>query len=497
MREREGRSELSPTYLEREPLQDHCGVVAAYCAHGTPFFISGVAGLQKIQTRGYDGAGVCLLTEEGEVASFKDQGMISDVFNEDVIDEFKSKSGASWLFQTRYGTSGAANFDNVQPIIRTHQCSGETFAMVHNGQFDNEKLVFGSDSDSVRFADELAKTEGNNWNERILAMHNTSGGAWSVCIATNEGLYLLRDSYGIRPLSFGMKMDRNDNLVWVAASETAALEVMGVSTYREVLPGSVIKLDKKGINIIQESEDKAPKAACVFENIYLDNGNSAIHAVRSDASEIRTAISVTQFRKSCGRILASEETLDMPRQVDFAIGIPGTGIAGGRTYAEHVGVPYIQAISDRRPAETDARTFMTPDINQIPNKIRDHFYFEKNYLHGMRVVLVDDSMVRGNITKGIIRLLKQEYGVNSVHIRILCPPIDKPCYLGINTRSPEELIAFRNNNDVEQMREEIGADSLSFLSDDGLIKATESESGFCLGCMAHHTPPVGPNVELH
>jgi amidophosphoribosyltransferase len=423
--------------------------------------------------------------------------MISDVFSEEVIDGFKNKSGSSWLFQTRYGTNGAGSFENVQPIIRVHECSGETFAMVHNGQFSNEELFCGEDSDSVRFANELAHANGNNWNERILGMHNKSEGAWSVCIATSEGMFLFRDKYGIRPLSFGMKMDRNDNLVWVAASETAALEVMGVSTYREVTPGSVIKLDANGMNIIQEADTNiCQKAACVFENIYLENGNSAIHAIREDAYEIKKAISVTQFRKSCGTILAQEETLDMPHQVDFAIGIPGTGIAGGRTYAERVGVPYIQAITDRRPAEVDARTFMTPDIQQIPNKIRDHFYFEKNFLTGMSVVLIDDSMVRGNITKGIIRLLKEEYSVTSVHIRILCPPIDKPCYLGINTRSPEELIAYRNGNDVEQIREEIGADTLQFLSDTGLVKATETENGFCLGCMAHHQPPVGPNANL-
>jgi amidophosphoribosyltransferase len=212
-------------------------------------------------------------------------------------------------------------------------------------------------------------------------MHNNSGGAWSVCIATNEGLYLLRDSYGIRPLSFGMKMDRNDNLVWVAASETAALEVMGVSTYREVLPGSVIKLDKKGINIIQESCDQTDKAACVFENIYLENGNSAIHAIRNDASEIRKAITVTQFRKSCGRILASEETLDMPHKVDFAIGIPGTGIAGGRTYAEHIGVHIFKLFLIKTLKLM--RTFMT----QYDKSGKIRHYFEK-LLTWNEVVLV-------------------------------------------------------------------------------------------------------------
>ncbi len=493
MAEREGRSEYSPVYLEREPLQDHCGVVAAFCPEGTPFFVSGVAGLQKIQTRGYDGAGVCMVSRDGDIDTYKNTGVISQVFTKEVVQRFKEQEGKTWLFQTRYGTSGASAFDNVQPIIRNH-LSGESFAFVHNGQFANETVVFGADSDSVRFADTLAQSCGETWDERILSLHNQSSGAWSACIATENELFLLRDRFGIRPLSFGMKMDRNDKSVWVVASETAALNVMGVTSIREVLPGSVIKLDEKGMHIIQTPDTvDQDKAACIFENIYLANGNSAVHATRETDLEIQESLSVTQFRRQCGRLLAQEELLDMPHLVDYAIGVPGTGIAGGREYAEYVGVPYIQAISDVRPPETDARTFMTPDINQIPQKIRDHFYFEKNYLAGMRVVLVDDSMVRGNITKGIIRMLKEECGVQSVHIRILCPPIDKPCYLGINTRSPKELIAYRNDNDIEKIREEIGADSLSFLSDTAVIRATDSHGGFCLGCMAHHNPPTGPH----
>jgi len=299
---------------------------------------------------------------------------------------------------------------------------------------------------------------------------------------------LARDPYGVRPLAYGFR-----DGVCMAASETVALEAMGLDNFREVLPGQILKISKEGLfTLVPAAESKT--ACCIFENIYFGEGKSRLHAPRLSETEINTTPTIDNFRENCGRILAIEAPLTK-NEVDFAIGIPGTGIAGGRSFALESGLPYCQAISDRHPQD-DPRTFMTPNINEILQKVLKHFYFKENFLRGAKVVLVDDSIVRGNVMPGLIKLLKEEYGVKETHVRILCPPIDKSCYLGINTRQDSEMIASRHRGKIEEIRKEIGADSLAFLSDKGLLKAVGESDGFCLGCMINHHPPIDRRGEL-
>lgn len=476
---------------EREPLEDRCGIVAAFCEVDTPFFITGLAGLYQLQTRGYDGAGFYCVTTAGQTFQYKGEGLISDVFNTDAVARYKDIKASMWLYETRYGTDGATQVENIQPIITQHRLTGETFAVIHNGQFSDEEGFSGGElSDTRIFANQLAESTESSWNERILNMQKKKNGAWSLIIATPEGLYLMRDKYGVRPLGYGQKKDATTNQdIWLAASETSALKAMGVNEFFEVLPDSIVKISQKGIEKLQESDGIITgKAACIFENIYIGDGRSAIHSPRTTDLEINISPEIDEFRKKCGLILAREAPLS-GADVDIAIGIPGTGIAGGRSYAEVLGIPYLQAITDRNPQD-NPRTFMNPDISDIARQVLGHFYFHRNFLQGLRVVIIDDSIVRANITGGVIKLFKEEFGVKGVHVRVLCPPIDKSCYLGVNTRQDSELVAARHRGNIESIRREIGAASLAFLSDKGLLEAVGRSDGFCLGCMVNHRPPL-------
>lgn len=488
----ESLRDISPlARAEREPLQDRCGIVAAFCEEDTPFFITGLAGLYQLQTRGYDGAGFHCVTAAGQTFQCKGEGMISDVFNTDTVARYRDIKASMWLYETRYGTQGATKVENVQPIVTQHRLTGETFAVIHNGQFSDEDGLSGGEvSDTRIFANQLAESTEASWNERILNMQKKKNGAWSTIIATPEGLYLMRDRYGVRPLGYGKKKDAISNRdIWIAASETSALKAMGVSLSFEVLPDSVIKISKRGIEKLRKPNGiVTAQAACIFENIYIGDGRSAIHSPRTTDLEINTSPEIDEFRKRCGVILAKEAPLS-GADVDVAIGIPGTGIAGGRSYAEALGIPYLQAITDRNPQD-NPRTFMNPDINDIGRQVLGHFYLHKNFLQGLRVVIIDDSIVRANITGGVIKLFKEEFGVKGTHVRVLCPPIDKSCYLGVNTRKDSELAAARHRGNIEGIRQEIGADSLAFLSDKGLLEAAGQSDGFCLGCMINHYPPL-------
>lgn len=486
-------------FHEKEPLQDHCGIIVEYNCVDTKSFVSCLAGLKKLQTRGYDGAGVFTMNKNGDIQTHIGTGMITEAFDQEVVQNFKDYQAKLWMMQTRYGTNGDWRKENIQPIVRRRNDTGEIFALVHNGQFQN--IAEDGTSDTVVFAENLAQG-GADWDKLIIKLHQEQRGAWSVAIGTKNALYLLRDPYGIRPLVCGIKTNRlTGQTSYLAASETAGLSAMGAKDFWEVPPGNVIKITEQGIETIYQNGHQEP-APCIFENVYLQNGQTIVHRVEPNR-DLKSEPTVESFRRKCGELLALNENLDLASNIDFVVGIPGTGIAGGKAYAQTLGIPYIQAVTDRKPMENDARTFMTQDINEIPNKILGHFYFDANFFPGMNVVLIDDSIVRGNITTGLISLLRDQYKAKEVHIRVLCPPIDKPCHLGINTRKKSELIAAIDTDPslaeeenlkilTEHVRKTVGADTLTYLSSNDLKKAAGGGNQFCLGCMFGHNPPNWP-----
>ncbi len=478
---------------EKKPLADQCGIVAAYGTKDFSFFNTGLCGLKILQTRGYDGSGFGAITSDNNIWFHKGIGMVSEVFTQEVIEKYTHMRARSWTYQVRYGTSGAAHTDNVQPLRRTHKATNDVFLVAHNGQFSKEAGVSDNHiSDTLIFSDQLAQASEHNWDQRLQTLLKTKHGAWSLVVATKDALYLARDRFGFRPLSYGHAFDaQTQQMHWVVASETGALEAMGVSDMFELMPGTLAKISDKGLEIIVR--EKGPiRALCIFENIYIQHGAGKAHLPRTNQRQINSAPTVDEIRRRSGRILAREAPLTRV-QVDMVIGVPGTGIEGGMSFARDLDLPYFQAITDKADKFSEQRTFMTAQIQSIYQKVLDHFNFDPQALVNRNVALVDDSIVRGNITKGLVYLLKNFYHVKDIHLRVLCPPIDKPCHLGVNTREGSELIAAAFYGDVNKISEALGAQSLAYLSIAGLKEAmtgNPNASGFCTGCMFGQRYPI-------
>lgn len=481
------------SHQERAPLHDHCGIVAAFSPKDIAFFQTGLRGLQLLQTRGYDGAGFWAANSKGTTYQYKGKGMINEVFSPEILQLYREMKAKIWMYQVRYGTQGNFHKDNVQPVVMHHQATGQIFVIAHNGQFSREAgETADSESDTVRFAKQLANTKERTWEQRIAMCLSQKKGAWSLVIGTTDGLYLARDSFGFRPLVYGhVWKEELKGYMWVAASETSALETMGAQDCYELTPGVFAKITTKGLEIISRSADKK-RAHCIFENIYIQHGAGKAFMPRSSPRQISTAPKIDDVRRRSGAILAREAPLTK-HDVDMVIGVPGTGIEGGMQFARALDLPYFQAITDRASSFMEQRTFMTSMIDQIYQKVLEHFSFDEQTLKGRRVVLVDDSIVRGNITKGLISLLRSMYGVTAVHLRIVSPPIDKTCHLGVNTRSSNELIAARHGGNIQAIQQELAADSLAYLSGRGLKEAITGDAnarGFCMGCMTGHQYPI-------
>lgn len=482
----------SITQFERQPIEDHCGIVAAFSSHDIPFFTTGLKGLSILQTRGYDGAGFWAMNHKHKTFEHKGEGMIYEVFNPDIVKKYVVIPATTWIYQVRYGTFGGFNSQNVQPIVGKHT-DGSVFCVAHNGQFSKTKESENSDlSDTALFVKELEKTSGDTWDERIQRILQQKRGAWSLIIGTAQTLYLARDSFGFRPLAYGHLLDKNHNRsYWVVASETSALEQMGVEDFFEVMPGTITKITAKGMEVMSKTVG-GKRAMCVFENIYIQHGAGKAHLPRTSTRQINKSPTIDDIRRRTGRILAREAPLTK-NEVDMVIGVPGTGIEGGMMFARALDLPYFQAITDKIGPPQEQRTFMSAKIETIYDKVLNHFNFDAQTLKNRRVVLVDDSIVRGNITKGLVRLLKDQYHVLAVHLRILSPAIDKVCHLGVNTRSNKELIAATYFGDVEKIRQAITADSLVYISAGGLKEALTGDmmaKGFCMGCMVGQQYPI-------
>ena len=480
-------------HADKRPLLDRCGIIAAFSPVDVPFFQTGLRGLQLLQTRGYDGAGFWAVDTHGASYSYKGMGMINEVFSPEILHLYGEIHARAWVYQVRYGTSGVSDQSNVQPFVMTHRKTGDAFVVAHNGQFSVSSSTNAERaSDTHRYATELSETNGRKWDERIVSslLHKT--GAWSLVIGTGHALYLARDSWGFRPLVYGHVWKKEVNgYMWVVASETSSLETMGASDCFELMPGTIAKITSDGLKVLDHIAT-TKQALCMFENVYIQHGTGRAFLPRKSPRNIMRSPTVDDVRRRMGVILAREAPVSS-NDVDMVMGIPGTGIEGGMQFARALNIPYLQAITDKSRSHEEQRTFMTSSVNTIYQKVLDHFSFDAQTLKGRRVVLVDDSIVRGNITKGLIYLLREQYQVRSIHLRILCPPIDKPCHLGISTRSLIELIAARHNGDVLAIQAELKADSLLYLSAAGLREAVTKDPrarGFCMGCMVGQMYPI-------
>ena len=447
-------------------LHEECGVFGIY---GVPDAASlTYYGLHALQHRGQEGAGIVSVDEKGTFRRIKGGGLVTEVFNEEKLAGLK---GSMAIGHVRYTTAGGGGLENIQPFLFRHN-TGD-FALAHNGNIVNSKLLreylenrgslFQSTSDSEILAHLIKKETRYHDRPRIFSIIdalNMLEGAFAFLIMTANRIYACRDKYGLRPLSIGRLGDG-----WVVASETCAFDVLGAEFVRDVEPGEIVTIDRQGIRSRDYSQYKRHEM-CSMEYIYFARPDSDIEGCNVHA-----------YRKESGRLLCQEA----PVEADIVVGVPDSSLSAAMGYAEESGLPYEMGLIKNKYI---GRTFIQPTQELREKGVRMKLSAVRSIVRGKRVVLVDDSIVRGTTSRRIVTMLK-EAGASEVHVRIASPPMISPCFYGVDTSTYDELISARKN--VEEVRQEIGADSLSFLSPDSLLKAG-NHSELCMACFTGSYP---------
>ena len=434
-------------------------------------------GLFALQHRGQESAGIA--SANGTTINLHtDMGLVTQIFREP---DFYPLSGDLAIGHTRYSTTGSSQLCNAQPIL----VSGHhgQLALAHNGNIINSYQLkaqletqwsceFSSTTDSEVVAYLLANAPGQTWEERVFHCMRTLEGAFSLVALTPDTLIAARDSLGIRPLCLGQL-----NNGWVIASETCALDHLGATFVRDLDPGEVVVIDNNGIRSAKKQTDDSPqkRALCVFELIYFARPDSILDGQL-----------VYSVRQAMGAQLAREHSVD----ADLVIGIPDSSTAAAVGYAQESGIPYSDGLIKNRYV---GRTFIEPEQRLRDLGVRQKFNPLAEVIKGKRLVVVDDSIVRGTTTPHVVNLLRKA-GALEIHMRVCAPPIQHPCYMGVDMATRQELIAA--NNSVEEIRCMTGADSLGYLSVEGLLKvAGNDRGGFCDACFTGNYP-VPVQLEL-
>jgi amidophosphoribosyltransferase len=446
-------------------LHEACGVFGIY-APGADVARVVFFGLYALQHRGQESAGIT--TGDGkELRTFKSMGLVVQVFNEEELSFLK---GHLAIGHTRYSTTGSSKVCNAQPIVV--DCDLGQMALGHNGNLVNtmalsdqllaqgERLDTTTDSEVI--AKVIASAPGLDWESRIVHSLHRFQGAYSLVMLTPTTLFAARDPLGVRPLCIGRLKGG-----WVVASETCALDTVGADFIREVEPGELVVIDGEGLRSVRAVESRR-RALCIFEFIYFARPDSVI-----DGQLVYLA------RQEMGRHLARE----YPVEADLVIPVPDSAIPAATGYAQESGIPFGEGLIKNRYI---GRTFIQPDQRLRSVGVRLKFNPLPEVLAGKRVVVVDDSIVRGTTTPPVINLLRKA-GAKEVHMRICAPPMRFPCYLGVDTARRSELIAA--NMSVEEIREHIGADSLGYLSLEGLLDSVGMHQGqYCRACFTGGYP---------
>lgn len=458
--------------------QDACGVFGVW-APGEEVAKLTYYGLYALQHRGQESAGIA--TSDGNrISVYKDMGLVSQVFDESTLNTLQ---GHIAIGHCRYSTTGGSHWANAQPTLGA--TSEGTVALAHNGNLTNSAELYerileregrprqgeiaqGNTSDTALVTALLNGNDGRSLEQTALDLLPTLSGAFSFVFMDEHTLYAARDTHGVRPLVLG-RLERG----WVVASEQAALATVGASFIREIKPGEFIAIDETGVR--SQSFAPATPAGCVFEYVYL---------ARPDASI--SGRSVYESRVEMGRQLARENTHD----ADIVIPVPESGTPAAVGYAEESGIPFAHGFVKNAYV---GRTFIQPSqtLRQLGIKLKLNAL--ESVIRGKRVVVVDDSIVRGNTQRAIVRMLR-EVGAAEVHVKISSPPVKWPCFYGIDFASRAELIA--NGADTEEICTSIGADSLAYISEEGMISATEQpRERLCTACFTGNYPISLPSAD--
>jgi len=450
--------------FREDRFHDECGVFGVY-GHTEAANLT-YLGLYGLQHRGQESAGIA--SSDGcRIYSHKGMGLVADVFDNESI---KNLSGSSAIGHVRYSTAGESHIKNAQPFVVEYARGG--IAVAHNGnivnsfviraEFEAHGSIFQSGMDTETIVHLISSCKERNLIDRITYALSKLKGAFSLVFLTDKGtMVAARDPSGFRPLCLGRLRDS-----LVVASETCALDLIEATYIRDIEPGEIIVMDKKGLRSFKPFKPQAPKQ-CIFEMIYFARPDSYIFKK-----------SVYAVRKNFGRILAMEN----PVEADIVIPVPDSGVPAAIGYAEQSGIPFEKGIVR---SHYMGRTFIEPQDSIRHFGVKLKLNAVKEALRGKRVVVVDDSIVSGTTSRKIVKMIR-EARAKEVHLRISSPPSISPCFYGIDTPTKEELIA--SSHRVEEINSYITSDSLSYLSLKGLYKALGEEKGFCDACFTGKYP---------
>ena len=457
---------------ELKGLNEECGVFGIW-GHPDAAKIT-YYGLHSLQHRGQEGAGI-VVSNGDSLYGVKGEGLVTEVFTEEKISQLK---GNAAIGHVRYATAGGGGYDNVQPLLFRSQ--NGSLALSHNGnlinasmlkfQLENQGSIFQTTSDTEVLAHLMKRSGYLTVRESLKNSLPMLKGGYAFVILTEKEMLVALDPNGLRPLALGKLND-----AYVVASETCAFDIIGAEYIRDVEPGEMLVINHEGVQS-EIFSYHTTKAICSMEYVYFSRPDSNIQGIN-----VHTA------RKNLGRELAREAPID----ADVVTGVPDSSISAAIGYAEATGIPYEMGLIKNRYV---GRTFIQPSQALREQGVKMKLSPVRGVVEGKRVVMVDDSIVRGTTSRRIVSLLK-EAGAKEVHVMISAPPIKHPCFYGIDTPTNEELIAY--NHSIEEMKELIGCDSLHFLSVQGLLKAIGKETGQCLACFTGHYPTeVFPKTKL-
>ncbi|MEL6939226.1 MAG: amidophosphoribosyltransferase [Cyanobacteria bacterium J06598_1] len=464
----------------RDKPEEACGVFGVYAPSAEVATLT-YFGLYALQHRGQESAGIAAF-DQGEVHTHKGMGLVSQVFNDEKL---HTMPGQLAVGHTRYSTTGSSHAANAQPAIVQTRLG--KLALAHNGNIvnvnslraelleRNHDLLTTSDSELIAFALAEAVEDGADWISGAIAAFKRCEGAFSLVIGTPGGILATRDPHGIRPLVLGYigtsspeeKGTGYGQGKFVVASETCGLDIVGATYLRDVAPGELLWIDSNGVKSTQWDEQTERKL-CVFEMIYFARPDSVFQGE-----------SLYSYRKRIGQRLAKES----PADVDLVMAVPDSGVPAAIGYSEFSGIPYAEGLIKNRYV---GRTFIQPTQAMRETGIRMKLNPMRDVLEGKRIVIVDDSIVRGTTSRKLVQMLYAA-GATEVHMRISSPPVTHPCFYGIDTDNQDQLIAATKS--VDEIEQQLGADSLAYLSWEGMLEETRAAAGsFCSACFTGNYP---------
>ena len=454
--------------------EEACGVFGVYAPEQDVAKLT-YFGLYALQHRGQESAGIATF-EGNQVHLHKEMGLVSQVFNETILNQLP---GDLAVGHTRYSTTGSSRVVNAQPAVVETRLG--KLALAHNGNLVNTTqlreellrrkwdLITTTDSEAIALSIATEINAGKDWLEGSICAFRQCKGAFSLAIGTPDGLMGVRDPNGIRPLVIGSMGTSPQR--YVLASETCGLDIIGAEYVRDVEPGELVWITEEGLASFFWAEQPKRKL-CIFEMIYFARPDSIMHDE-----------TLYSYRLRLGRQLAKES----PADVDVIIGVPDSGIPAAIGFSQASGIPYAEGLIKNRYV---GRTFIQPTQTMRESGIKMKLNPLKDVLTGKRIIIVDDSIVRGTTSRKLVKALR-DAGTTEVHMRISSPPVTHPCFYGIDTDNQDQLIAATKS--VAEIAEQIGVDSLAYLSWDGMLKTTgEDTNSFCSACFTGDYPIAVP-----